>query len=875
MELRDQPIVYFENSRVEEEYPSGKINGFCKEGEMYYRIEGKRIEIYSKESKINKTSIECQSEIMSAVSVDTGIESGIIIVMENTIGVIKNKGNEIINYYIEGVNKVFNEVKIGNNKNYYYFIVTTKGFSIKIVRINCFGKIGRPIEKKLSIKEMEESNKEATYCEVSYPTFTSQPNYMKGISDSRPYIEISESGRRPFTNIFYLEEFVPTFISIKRIEKEIIVIVGGNDGIMFGYQVNIPKIIFSIQIISEKHCAVEKIIYKISKEKKENYITGILYGRNRTEIYFFGIDERYGLEYKDLMIYENYRFLAGKSHEGKERITTIIVYDKGKKEIMQSIFDSEGRNLSNNMTGIKITEPIIGVEERENEEEFEEYKRYNKEGNNIYYPSYIEIIGKKEWSSIICTSPGFERMIQCIRLIPCLIFGRGDEECISYYKDSINKGYLLPEYKENAKFITEGLQILIGTGNIEILIEELEEKSEDNRVNKVIKEFFRIYYEDINKEVKERIMEEDNIDRIFLQEVEEKLMIIKKIFLKIKEETNILDRIEQNLYGIRYYLPIIQYIGELRKKEIIKVNGTLITPMINLFMEGSIYPVGINLMIIHLMNNKIYPSYQLYLNYLFIIHGLNEYIGDIPAFIELPEIPNIARLLVAFDSEEYKYFYDTMRVNIELRESIITDIIPVVFRYYEKVIIKKPNKYIDTLVTLIDNIESFNLYIGYLVARNEFGKAMNSICKFHGRFNSTKEIFIETVKYLFKKISEMNKIERYMEIIYNTIWEHYFMIYCLKNNNQKDIIGIFNYFLKIEDIYSSSLLYVYLHQYLWINTPIIYQLEQKFQEFVLNKNLNEQCQIQTLLQDQKQLELFINGDKEISLGMVAREQFDE
>ncbi|BFU19872.1 hypothetical protein EHI8A_087080 [Entamoeba histolytica HM-1:IMSS-B] len=875
MELRDQPIVYFENSRVEEEYPSGTINGFSKEGEMYYRIEGKRIEIYSKESKINKTSIECQSEIISAISIDTGIENGIVIVMENTIGIIKNNGGEVINYYIEGAYKVFKEVKIGKDKNYYYFIVVTKPFSIKLVRISCFGKIGRRIEKKLSIKEMEESNEEATYCEVSYPTFTSKPSYMKGASDSRPYIEVSESGRKPFPNIFYLEEFVPTFISIGRTEKDIIVIVGGNDGLMFGYQVNTPMLIFSIQIASEKHCAIEKIMYSIGKEYQKNYITGILYGGNTTEIYFFGIDERYGLEYKDLMVYENYRFLAGKSHEGRERITTIIVYDKGKKQVMQSIFDSEGRNISNNMTGIEVTEPIGCVEEREYEEEFEEYEKYKAKGKDIYYPSYIEIMGKKEWSSIICTSPGFERIVQCIRLLPCLIFGRGDEECISYYTDSINMGYSLPEYKESATFITEALQILIGTGNIGILIEELEERSEESRVNQVILDFFRIYYEDINKEVKERIMTDDNIDRIFLQEVEEKLAIVKTIFLKINEETNILDRIEQNLYGIRYYLPIIQYVGELRQKEIIEVNGTLITPMINLFMEGSIYPVGIDLMIIHLMNNRIYPSYQLYLNYLFIIHGLNEYIEDIPAFSELPEIPNIARLLVAFDSEEYKYFYDTMRVNVELRESIITDIIPVVFRYYEKVIITKPNKYIDTLVTLIDNIESFHLYIGYLIGRNEFGKAMNSICRFHGRFNSPTEIFLETVKYLFEKIIEKNKLEGYMEVIYNTTWEHYFMTYCLKSESQKDIIGIFNYFLKIEDIYSSSLLYVYLHQYLWINTPIIYQLEQKFQEFVRNRNLNEQCQIQTLLQDQKQLDLFINGDKEISLGMVAREHFDE
>ncbi|KAL7711583.1 hypothetical protein QTN25_010739 [Entamoeba marina] len=91
----------------------------------------------------------------------------------------------------------------------------------------------------------------------------------------------------------------------------------------------------------------------------------------------------------------------------------------------------------------------------------------------------------------------------------------------------------------------------------------------------------------------------------------------------------------------------------------------------NLFAIRYFLPFKVLLM--KLFSQKITPSFQLYLHYLFLIHGLKD---------KLPIIPTIAELISAFDAGEYQYFVHIFTFTSDIQNTLVNDVFTVAFKYY-------------------------------------------------------------------------------------------------------------------------------------------------------------------------------------------------
>ncbi|ELP93012.1 hypothetical protein EIN_052070 [Entamoeba invadens IP1] len=863
-------VTYYPVDHQIEKYPVSNISGFCNNGDEYYTVDKDSIQVYSKDSRVQINQFTIQGDIMAIKAVDNPLKSCLIVVQKDAFVLVNLPNGEMETYICEGIDQVFTDIFIPQNQEFFYFVVSTKPFSLKLMRISIFPKSSTFIENKLNVFEMESHNDLVSSTDISYPTFTNKPAFVD--AHSRPYIEVSDSGRKPYPNVFYLDDFVPTVVVLKFAKDQLFVTVGGNDSVFFGYQVYNPILMFSMKIPSERHGAVQKIFFDFESQVK--FVNVVVYGNDTTEIFFFSMNDSYEIGYVNLQIFDKFRLLAANSHVTiKETLTSLLLFDKTNAEVRQYVFDSHGEIISDSNTLIKMTLPINCIDQKEGTKESEMYLRYIGDVGGVITPNYVNIVSAGEWINVMATSYQFERFVQCVKLLPVLILGKANDQIVLFYKEACQFGFNLPRMNDQQLFVSTALEMLIDTNNIDLFVNEFENTTDvESIISETIYDYFTNYHKTLTEFFESDIMKNKLVNQTMLEEIEEKLAVVKTVMMRLNAESDVLEMLDNNLYCVRYFTPLTEYLPALLEKEVIQCDGSLITPMIDLVMPGHSYPVSIELVMVHLFSHKIYPPLELYLHYLFIVHGLENYRNKIPGFSDLPEIAEIAYLLVAFDSGNYNFFFEKTGKNTNIRMALVTDIIPVMYKYYTTHLFNAPSKYTDYFINFADDTETLKLDLKYLVVRNKCKQAIGTAAEFLSRFNATQQEIRENMQYAFDVAVEEAKIAEMMQVVYNTTLEHQFMTTCLKSRKEV-ILELLMFFININDIFSATLLFVHINTTLFKEQEDLKTLHEIFQEFVDRLQFNDTQRIKVLALDKQQLDVFINSEKDVDLGEIISSKY--
>ena len=932
------PIIHFQKDDILPiDFDHSPLHcGFCNKSSWFYTHQSSNIIlIIDKVTQEQKYIFTLPSPILSISSIDTQSSSALIVAMTDSVAIVNLLFGDVLSFPFPCASKIFTEFAMDLNENYFHFVVATEPLGLYLVKCSVFMREKCPLVQKKSYKAFCECCENACLLDITLSTMCSKNKFVSfahlasvaqnvgnniretfarytvmnnnnnnennnnnfretlahvvngSFNQKEPFVECSETGIKPYTKVMFLDQFVPLFVSLSEVNEELIVVVGGNGALFFGYNSTTNELLFSHQLpIDEDVSSVERILYNLDRSKSDEFVIPIISCEKRTIVAFYQIERMNTLDNKEIVngirfitsaVLNDTKYLAANVHHGNHSIMSMLFFGKENKTVYQALFEIDGRKISiDQLKDIELQQPIHKYQQQTIVNEYKCYEEYIENVYDCYLPSYISLIDKNGWSEIICSSVVFEEFIQAIRLLPTLILRRYQPEYLEFYNKTIAKGFGLPQYAETNKFIVDSLKFLMLTNNISLLIEDMDGDYQDVRPLQIIEEYFRSSYEIIVKEFTTKVYSKQKINSLFMKEVEEQLEIIKAIFTKVNVDYQLIEQVEQNLYAIRYFTPFIHLFDELNKEPVIIVDGTTINPCINVFMEGYKHPISITSLLIHLFNTPICPPYQIYLTYLFIIHGLVDSIHLIPSFDELPEIPDIATLLMYFDSENLSMFFEELRINKAAQEVFIIDILPTIFNYYSESTLTPPPQRFTELISLIKTEETLLQYFSVLIAHNEFVETINELVEFSSMRKLSDEDFRTLLNGVFNIVIKKNKLSLFFEKIYNTIYEHHFMNFVFMSGNDSDLIKVLHFYMNINDIYSTALVYKHFEENIWNdNEMALNVIRNMFDQFLSQKSSVERGQIDMLQKQKKFLQTFIEGEKELTLEFCLANKLEE
>ncbi|KAL7721891.1 Uncharacterized protein QTN25_000680 [Entamoeba marina] len=867
-------ISIYESHRNQIEYSiESSKSGFCDNGGLMFVGQKKKVSLYCKQSSIPTDEIECDSNVTCAVASNTTSGNVLFIATSESLQVVKFE--ETITSHtiqIKGIVSMFDNICYSKNPLYHYVIFATQPFSIQMLRVKNNAVSYTTISKFHTIQDFESSKDDIALINLSYSTFTPKPSFLSPQS-TKPFIETSSSGRFPFTNYQYLDTFIPTFISIHLAGGRPIVLVGGKSGLCFVYDPSEPHLLFSIQFQKCERLAIETIFFHYDVEDIEKgYMKVILCGDRTTTVLFYSFDKNIGLKYLNLHVLDNKQYLYSAHPSELNNTTMILTYDITPNSIEMWTYDAKGYLISNTNYNIEMSKPLCVVDKSKVLYETSSiYEQSLPKCPKFFIPFEINVVTDKEWFGLCCSNELAEIFEQSIRLLPPIVLNNSNKAMISFYNNAISRGFNFPEINcEQKELIKDAFNFLIEIGHHDLILEELNEIEQGSDLEIIALEFFKIYYDDLSYSFTNRAtLHTHTINTRVLERIESAFIVCKKAFILLNAEQHIHDRIKQNIYALRYFRSIGEFIEQLSHPAVMNVNGTLVNPILGLINDGSSYPFPLGLLIVHLFTHPIYPVFQIYLHYLFIIHGLSDYINFIPTFNNIPQIDVVPQLLVAFDSQQYDYFFKSLKENKELNEAFVTDVLPTVFNYYSNTFVSKPLNEINKLEKLVNNIELLDHFVKYLVASEQFAKAIDVICDYHLQQKSPNTVFWDFIQKLFGDVILQGKIDLFLKTTYNTQWEHHFMVFVVETQNFDPILSLLKHYCRVGDIYSATLVFVMAMSVFPKTTENGAVLITNFQSFVNGRSDSDQKHILDLMNDKKQLTLFFNTDLPLTLKQAS------
>ncbi|KAL7715071.1 hypothetical protein QTN25_007290 [Entamoeba marina] len=247
---KEAPVIsYYEKSRFYGSYPpEAYVSGFCNNGKDLYVVDQNKVLLFDYSSTVPKDIIKCPEIIVSAIDSDTVNGNALIVATENNICLIKLGGErEVTVYPLHGIFKLFNSIYYEKNPEYHYVVAVTNPLTVRLIKIKTNAQTVQIIQEFPTIQEFEYSSYDACLVDLSYSTFKKQPELSFSMKNTKPFIEASASGKRPFDCVIFMEDFIPMALNVHYINGHIVVLVGGNGGLLFGYDpVNQKIIIFCI-----------------------------------------------------------------------------------------------------------------------------------------------------------------------------------------------------------------------------------------------------------------------------------------------------------------------------------------------------------------------------------------------------------------------------------------------------------------------------------------------------------------------------------------------------------------------------------------------------------------------------------------------------
>ena len=104
------------------------------------------------------------------------------------------------------------------------------------------------------------------------------------------------------------------------------------------------------------------------------------------------------------------------------------------------------------------------------------------------------------------------------------------------------------------------------------------------------------------------------------------------------------------------------------------------------------------------------------------------------------------------------------------------------------------------------------------------------------------------------------------------MYEHDFMTYIFQFGNKYEMMQLISFYMKINDIYSVTLIFMHMNVICKNNDDILNPLIEKFQNFKNEKTEEERSQIQLLLVDDRHYRSFFTNNKEVTLAMCSCHQ---